>query len=162
MADWDNWTQSQQGGGAGTGGQQWGGFLQDFQAMGITDPTDLSNVQGALSQMLGREVPKGMISSLTPGMMKGMQFETYRPMLQQKTGSLLTDLTKTLEGKKTAQSYGGFAGTGQSGKLEQQAKDVYGEKAGKVLQSIGEMQTGARRSIADIVSQWRMAGQAIK
>ena len=156
----NNWTQSQTT--PGLGGQQWGSFLQDFQALGISDPTNLSNVQGALSQVLGREIPKGMISSLSPGMLKGMQFSTYEPMLEQKTSSLLSDLTKSLEGKTAAKAYGGFASSSRAGQQEQLAKDVYGEKAGKVLHSITEMQAGARRSISDIVNQWRMAGQAIK
>ena len=160
MPPWDegNWTQSQ----TNSQTNQWGSFAQDFSQMGITDPMSSGNVQSALSSMFGRQVPKGMVSALTPGMMKGMQFGTYRPMLEQQTSSLLTDLTKSLGGKEAGKAYGGFSGTSSSGLSEQKSKDVYGQKAGKVLQDIGQMQTGARRSIMDIVSQWRMAGQAIK
>ena len=147
---------------SGQGNQGWGQFGQQFQQMGISDPTNVSSIQSALSQMFGREIPKGMITALDQNMLKGTQFETYRPMLESKRDTLLSDLTSTLGGKKTGSVFGGFSGTSSTAGIEQKAKDVYGKGAGDVLQDIGQSQTGARRNIQDMLSQWRTAGQAVR
>ena len=140
----------------------WGNFGQQFQEMGITDPTSTWNVQSALSQMFGREVPKGLVTGMDKNLQQGMQFGTYRPLLEQKRTSLLADLTKNLGGKQMGQAYGGFSGAAAAVGKEQEAKDVYGQGAGDVLKNIGQLQSGARRSVMDVVNQWKMAGQAIK
>tara|TARA_R100000458_G_C8190111_1_gene184097 strand:+ start:359 stop:835 length:477 start_codon:yes stop_codon:yes gene_type:complete len=146
----------------GLGNQDWGQFTQQFQQMGISDPTNTLNVQSALSQMFGKQIPTGMVTGLDQSMLKGTQFGTYRPMLESKRDTLLSELTRTLGGKQTGQMYGGFSGSSASGIAEQRAKDVYGKGAVDVLGEISTAQTAQRRNIQDILQTWRTTAQTIK
>ena len=144
------------------GNQDWGQFTQQFQQMGISDPTNTFNVQAGLSQMFGKQIPQGMVTGLDKSMLKATEFGTYRPMLENKRDTLLSELTRTLGGKKVGNIYGGFSGSSAAGVAEERAKDVYGKGAVDVLGEISGSQTSARRNIQDILQTWRTTAQTIK
>ena len=148
------------GGGMGAG---WGTALTDqFQQLGITDPFSSTNIQSALSSITGKDIPAGMAPTITQDQFKAMQFGTYRPMLGQQTQSLLGDLQSTLGGKAMKQAYGGFAGASGAGQVSQQARDVYGQKAGNVLQDIGRLQSEGKQGVSGILQAWRNTIQSVK
>ena len=141
----------------GEQGWNFGQFAQDFREMGISDPFNVRNIQGALTEAAGREVPLNMIASLSKENMQGSQFGTYRPYIHSQTGSILSELQANLSNITTKQAHGGFAGTSSSGRRETQAKDIFGQKATKVLQDVNTWQQQGRRSVMDIVQSWRDA-----
>ncbi len=138
-------------------GFDFGQFGGDFREMGITNPFDVTNIQSALTQAAGREVPKNMIASLTQNQIAASQFSNYRPYVESQVGTILGQLRENLSNKEAKQAIGNFAGSAASNQKMREARDIFGQKATKVLTDVGQWQTTGRRNIMETVQSWRDA-----
>ena len=138
-----------------------GEFTDIFRKLGITDPYNTESIAASIGAATGQDLPTAMVASLTPQMMKGAERETYQPIVEQRSQTLLQDLVNTMN-KQGVQSVGGFAGSSAFQNIQQGARDVFGKGATDVLSEVGKMQAGAKGNIQNIVQSWRDTIKSVK
>ena len=103
-----------------------------------------------------------MFSSISSGLLESSLGKAYRPQIEAKGQSLLSNLQGTLGGKVGKRVAGGFAGSGQRKKYRQQAKDIYGQGMTDVLATTGQQQLQGLEGIQNTINDWLEMASEIK
>lgn len=126
------------------------------------DPYSSSSIASSLSARHGIQITPEMVASFSPEMVKSAQYQTYQPIVELKSESLLGDLSSSLGGKEMKTAHGGFAGSAKAGQAEDKARDIYGKGAADIMKEVYGLQQGGRKSMLDLMNTWRQAVSAIK
>ena len=141
-----------------------GGFQEQLLNMlgPGADPYSSQSIAASLSSRHGVQITPEMVASFSPEMVKGAQYQTYQPIVELKSESLLRDLSSSLGGKEMKSAHGGFAGSSGAQQVESKAKDIYGKGAADIMKEVYGLQQSGRKSMLDLMNTWRQAVSAIK
>ena len=122
--------------------------------------TDISGQQidQALSSMfdLGTsDLDWDMFQTISPTSLQQPYGKTYRPLMEASGQSFAENLITSMSSKVGKQAAGGFAGSGQHGRYQQNVRDVYGKEMSKVLSQAGKARTDSLSGISDLISSWK-------
>ena len=135
-------------------------------ASDITNLAGISggNVSRVLGKMLGigERMPSSMFAPITEGQTRGMKWETYQPMLEQKQQSLTQGLLQGYESKAARQASGGMAASGQQRRYETSVKDVFGKGMTSSLGDVQRKRGEAYGSVQDMIANWMQQAQKFK
>jgi len=142
-------------------GGMWGNPQTTGGVGGMTQQ-QIADAMGGMYEGETQEMITGapqMFQTMTPELMQSASIGAYSPLLQQKQGSLASQLGLQLQGKGIRKAHGGFAGSGGSQMAEQQARDVYGKGMGDTLTQAMGARTASLGSMQDIINQWLQTAQ---
>ena len=128
---------------------------------GITPQEIQSGLSGAFG-VSSSDLPSSMFTSIGSDVLKGGMAGTYSPMIEATGASLLGGLTQSMGGQEGRQAAGGFAGSGQQSRFQQQAKDVYGKGMTDVLGQSAGQRTQSLQSVMDIINKWKESALKIR
>ena len=122
--------------------------------------TDISGQQidQALSAMFTLDPPDldwDMFQTISPASLQQTYGKTYRPLMEASGQSFAENLITSMSNKVGKQAAGGFAGSGQHGRYQQNVRDVYGKEMSKVLSEAGKSRTASLSGISDLISSWK-------
>ena len=147
-------------------------ILAQLQSMGISadsyggiseiTPQEIqSGLTGAFGVQAG-DLPSSIFTSIGSDVLKGGMAGTYSPMIEATGASLLGGLTQEMGGQKGRQAAGGFAGSAQQSRFQQQAKDVYGKGMTDVLGQSARQRTQSLQSVMDVINKWKESALKIR
>ena len=157
------------------GAGMFGDLARQLTGLGIgkstlaSDITNLAGISGGnvsrvLGKMLGigERMPSSMFAPITEGQTRGMKWETYQPMLEQKQQSLTQGLLQGYESKAARQASGGMAASGQQRRYETSVKDVFGKGMTSSLGDVQRKRGEAYGSVQDMIANWMQQAQKFK
>ena len=147
-------------------------ILAQLQSMGISadsyggiseiTPQEIqSGLTGAFGVQAG-DLPSSIFTSIGSDVLKGGMAGTYSPMIEATGSSLLGNLTQSMGGQEGRQAAGGFAGSAQQSRFQQQAKDVYGKGMTDVLGQSARQRTQSLQSVMDVINKWKESALKIR
>ena len=139
-----------------------GGQTANFMGIGNITPQQIQEALISQYDMNPQDLNPAMFSSISSGLLESSLGKSYRPQIEAKGQSLLSNLQGALGGKVGKRAVGGFAGSGQGKKYRQQAKDIYGQGMTDVLATTGQHQLQGLEGIQSTIDQWLDTASEIK
>ena len=148
--------------GLGGGNYSPGGGQSNFMNIGNISPQQIQQALTSQYDLNTQDLLPSMFSSIGSGLLESSLGKSYRPQIEAKGQSLLSNLQGTLGGQVGKRAIGGFAGSGQGKKYNQQAKDIYGQGMTDVLATTGQQQMQGLEGIQGTINQWINTASDIK
>ena len=122
------------------------------------------HISGTLRNLygIGARMPSEMFTRISNPMMKGMQWSTYQPQIQQQQQSMLKGLLEAYGGQSARQASGGMAASGQQRRYETSVKDVFGKGMTSSLGDVQRKRGEAYGNVQDLIANWMQQAQKFK
>ena len=122
------------------------------------------HISGTLRNLygIGARMPSEMFTRISIPMMKGMQWSTYQPQIQQQQQSMLKGLLESYGGQSASQASGGFAGSAQEQAYGCGVRDVYGKGMTGTIADVAKQRGAAFSNVQDLVGNWQQQAQQFK
>ena len=133
------------------------------------DPTRINrlsggSIAGALASKFGitEKMPAGMFDPISRAQTKGLQWETYRPQLEQQQQSLAQGLISGYGSRAARQAGGGFAGSAAQKSYQTGVKDVFGRGMTGAIGNVAKQRAKAFGGIQETIAGWTQQAQKFK
>lgn len=136
-----------------------GGDLADYSG-GLAGLTGISgqDFDTALSTLYNIDNTGALTAGMFPGIgqsqVDALLGRTYSPLIETKGQGFLNEMLSAVR-KGGAKASGGFAGSGQEQRFQQNVRDVYGKQMTDVLSGIGSSKAKASQNIQDTIDAYR-------
>ena len=135
-----------------------GGDLEDYSG-GLTGLTgiegeDFATALGTLYNVNPGALTSGMFPGIGQSQVDALLGRTYSPLIETKGQGFLNEMLSAVR-KGGAKASGGFAGSGQEQRFQQNVRDVYGKQMTDVLSGIGSSKAKASQNIQDTIDAYR-------
>lgn len=104
-----------------------GGQTANFMGIGNITPQQIQEALISQYDMNPQDLNPAMFSSISSGLLESSLGKSYRPQIEAKGQSLLSNLQGALGGKVGKRAVGGFAGSGQGKNIDNRQKIFTGK-----------------------------------